>query len=149
MEDDILKSDEKVKDLKDDKELGDALESTTPVVIFMYSASCGHCKTMWPIIKKLANTSSKAKFMRIEKSNIGEHEPAELSGYPHYVVVGDGPKKSFGGEMDEKSLLEKLFRTGGGRSRRPVHRVRKSSHRSAGRRVTFRSKLRSTRKRRG
>jgi len=139
----------KVKDLKDDDALGEAMKSKTPTVIFLYMEGCPHCKTMWPIIKDLANKHSDTEFKRIESNDVGQHKPADLSGFPHYVMVGKGPMKSFGGSMDPDALESKLFGSKfGGRSARRLRRVRKFAHGSSRRNKTLRSKFRATSKRR-
>ena len=140
----------KVKDLKDDDALGEAMKSRTPTVIFMYMEGCPHCTTMWPIIKKLADKHSDTEFKRIESDDVGENKPADLSGFPHYVMVGKGPMKSFGGSMEAGALEEKLFGISkfGGRSARRFRRIRKSAHGSSRRNKTLRSKFRATSKRR-
>ena len=139
----------KVKDLKDDDALGKAMKSKTPTVIFMYMEGCPHCTTMWPIIKELAHKHTDVEFTRIESDDVGEHKPDNLSGFPHYVMVGKGPTKSFGGSMDKDALESQLFRSKfGGRSARRLRRVRKSAHGSSRRNKTLRSKFGTTSKRR-
>ena len=136
----------KVEDLKNDDALGDAMKSKTPTVIFMYMEGCPHCTTMWPIIKDLANKKDDVKFKRIESNNIGKHKPDELEGFPHYIMVGNGPMKSFGGSMEAGALKTQLFGTGGRRSSRGLRRIGKSRCGSARRNKTLRTKLRATRK---
>ena len=136
----------KVEDLKDDKALGDAMKSKSPTVIFLYMAECHHCKTMWPIIKKLANEKDDVKFKRIQSNNVGTHKPSDLEGFPHYIMVGKGSMKSFGGSMSAEELKGKLFGTDRLGSSRNVRRVGKSRHGSARRKKTLRRKLSATRK---
>ena len=139
----------KVKDLKDDDALGKAMKTKTPTVIFLYMTGCPHCQTMWPIVKNMADKHSDVEFKRIESDEVGEHKPANLSGFPHYIMVGKGPMKSFGGSMDQDALESKLFGSKfGGRSARRIRRVRKFAHRSSRRNKSFRSKFRATSKRR-
>jgi len=139
----------KVKDLKDDDALGEAMNSKTPTVIYMYMEGCPHCKTMSPIIKELADKHTDVEFKKIESNNISENKPDNLSGFPHYVMVGKGSMKSFGGSMEAGALEEKLFGSKfGGRSARRFRRIRKSAHGSSRRNKTFRSKFRATSKRR-
>lgn len=144
--DDEWKNLGKVEDLKDDDALGEAMKSKTPTVIFLYMAECHHCKTMWPIIRDLADKHSKVDFKRIESNNVGEHKPRELEGFPHYIMVGKGPMKSFGGSMSADELEGKLIGTGGRRSSRSVRRIGKSRCGSARRNKTLRTKFRATRK---
>ena len=122
------------------------MKSKRPTVIFLYMAECHHCKTMWPIIKKLANEKDDVKFKRIESNNIGSHKPKDLEGFPHYIMVGNGSMKSFGGSMSAEELKNKLFGPDRLGSSRNVRRVGKSRHGSARRKKTLRRKLRSTRK---
>jgi len=139
----------KVKELKDDDALGEAMNSKTPTVIYMYMEGCPHCKTMSPIIKELADKHTDVEFKKIESDKVGGNKPDNLSGFPHYVMVGKGPMKSFGGSMDPDALESKLFGSKfGGRSARRVRRIRKLAHGSSRRNKTFRSKFRATSKRR-
>ena len=136
-----------VEDLKDDGALGEAMKAKTLTVIFLYMSACHHCKDMWPIIKKLAAKRRDTKFKRIESNNVGSNSPENLNGFPHYVMVGKGPMKSFGGSMGAEELESKLFGKSGGRSARGTRRVRKFAHRPPGGRKGLRRKFRSTRKR--
>jgi len=49
-----------------------------------------------------------------------EHVPDELgiSGFPHFVLIQNGKKKSAGGEMSKEGLKSKLFGSGGSRVKR-------------------------------
>ena len=139
----------KVKELKDDDALGEAMNSKTPTVIYMYMEGCPHCKTMSPIIKELADKHTDVEFKKIESDKVGGNKPNNLSGFPHYVMVGKGPTKSFGGSMEKDALESQLFGGKfGGRSARRFRRVRKSTHGSSRRSKSLRSKFRATSKRR-
>ena len=137
------KKEKPIKEVTDDKEIKDLLNSKEPVAIFFYAAWCGHCKAMQEPWKNLNKQKEGIKFVKMESENI----PSDLgiSGYPHFVFVKDGSvAKTTGGEMSENELNTKLFGgtlSGGrrrrGSTRRNRRRVRKVPHRTLRNHMAF------------
>ena len=127
-------------ELKDPKEIKEALNSTEPVAIFFFSNMCGHCQVMHKPWAELENEKKDIKFVKVESTNI----PSELgvNGVPEFRLIKNGKQvKKAGGEQSKEELKNNLFGTGGGkrlRSRRLRRRVRKSRHRTSRRSMTLR-----------
>lgn len=130
-------------------DVDDLMKSSTPVVIFFYSAMCGHCKVMHEPYASIAKKHSDVKFYKIESENIPDS--LDIMGYPHFKYIEGGTvKREAGGEMEESELESKLFSSGGlrrRRSRRLRGGVRKT-HRALRRNVALTKNLRMTRGRR-
>ena len=129
-----------MKELKDPKEIKEALNSTEPVAIFFFSSMCGHCQVMHQPWSELENEKKDVKFVKIESENI----PSELgiSGVPEFRLIKNGKQvKKVGGEQSKEKLNSALFGTGGGKRRRSLRlrrRVRKTSKRTSRRHVSLR-----------
>lgn len=127
-------------ELKDPKEIKDALNSTEPVAIFFFSRTCGHCQVMHEPWEELEKETSGVKFVKIESANI----PTELgiTGVPEFRLIKNGKvHKKSGGKKSKEKLKQELFGTGGGkrrRSRRFRGSVRKIRHRTSRRNVILR-----------
>ena len=133
-------SNKRMTELKDPKEIKDALNSTEPVAIFFFSSQCGHCQVMHKPWAELENEKKDVKFVKVESANT----PTELGiqGVPEFRLIKNGKEvKKAGGEQSKEELKNNLFGTGGGkrrRSRRLRRRVRKIFHRTARRNVILR-----------
>ena len=133
-------SNKRMPELKDPKEIKEALNSTEPVAIFFFSHMCGHCQAMHKPWAELENEKKDVKFVKVESANIPED--AGVSGVPDFRLIKNGKQvKKAGGQQSKEELKNNLFGTGGGkrlRSRRLRRRVRKSVHRTARRNVALR-----------
>lgn len=116
----------------DRESVNTALKSSKPVAIFFYMTGCPHCERMEPIWNELEKDMKDQEFAKVESANV----PPELgiTGFPTFKKG----KTTLNGEMSKEALKGGLF--GGGRRRRS---------RSTRRHIPLRTKLASTRKRRG
>lgn len=117
------------------EELKKLLKSQTPVAVFYFMETCPHCIPMHTPWDELSREKSDTKFVKIESADI----PSEMgiSGFPHFEVVGNGPKKQADGQMSKEDLKSKLFgsKLGGRLLRRTGRKTRRLRARRNTRRV--------------
>jgi thiol-disulfide isomerase/thioredoxin len=123
-----------MKELKNSEDVKKSMTSTKPVAVFFYMTSCPHCQVMHKPWGDLEKEMKDIEFEKVES----EHVPSELgiTGFPHFVLIRNGKKKSAGGEMTKDDLKSKLFSGAGRRSkrsssRRLTRRTLKVAHRTA------------------
>lgn len=131
-----------MKELKSSEEVKKSITSTKPIAVFFYMNSCPHCQVMHKPWGDLEKEMKDIEFEKVES----EHVPDELgiSGFPHFVLIQNGKKKSAGGEMSKEALKSKLFGSGGSRvkrrrTRRLGGRRGKVAHRSSRVNVSLRN----------
>jgi hypothetical protein len=105
-----------MKELKNSEEVKKSMTSTKPIAVFFYMNSCPHCQVMHKPWGDLEKEMKDIEFEKVES----EHVPPELgiSGFPHFVLIRNGKKKSTGGEMTKDALKSKLFSSAGSRVKR-------------------------------
>ena len=107
-----------MKEIENEKELDEVLNSKNKMVIFYFWDMCPHCQVMHKPYDELEKDHKDVKFVKIESRNI----PKKLgkSAFPEFELRENKKvKKSVGGEMTKQELDQKLFGGSvGGRKRR-------------------------------
>lgn len=108
-------------ELKDINKVRKLLKESGPLMIFFRLDGCGHCEAMKGPYAELQKEMPDTKFYTVESQFV----PSELgiSGFPHFIKIDKGKKKSTGGEMTVDELKKQL---GGRRTR---HRTRRLTRR--------------------
>jgi protein disulfide-isomerase A1 len=141
-EEDLQTSGTELMRVKDTKEARKILASSGPLMIVVYAKWCGHCQAMFETWKELAvKVKGKARVHVIEAA---QYTDKDIDGYPNMRIVKKGKVKKYDGGRSVEEMSAALLGTslGGKRSRRNrskllVRRVRKTSHRTLRRNVTF------------
>jgi hypothetical protein len=122
-----------MKEVENEKELEEILESPDKTVVFYFWSMCPHCQVMHGPYDQLGKDHKDTKFVKVEAKNI----PKKLNktAFPEFELREKGKvKKSAQGEMSKEELESQLFggKLGGRRrrtrTRRLRRRVRKTLH---------------------
>lgn len=141
-EPDLEIEDTKLVRSKNTKDVRKLLTSSGPLLVIVYAKWCGHCQGMFETWRKLSNDlDDKAKVYVIEAD---DYTDKDISGYPSMRIVKNGKSKEYEGGRSVEELKSSLLGTafGGKRSKRRrtgklIRRVRKVSHRTLRRNMTF------------
>lgn len=94
------------KDCNTKKSLDEAIKNPMVVVDFHAEAWCGPCRTMGPIVKKVAQKFDNVKFF---KCNIDEFDVPGITGVPTFVFYKNGKEiKRFSGTRKEAEFINEV-----------------------------------------
>ena len=136
-EEDLKTEGSKLVRVKDTKEAQKILTSSGPAMLIVYAKWCGHCRALFDTWRELSTKAKgKAKIYVIEAS---KYTAKDVDGYPSMRVVKHKKSKQYEGSRDLEGLEQALLQLGGRRRRtgRLRRRIRKTTHRTLRRNVTF------------
>ena len=136
-EEDLQTSGSELVRVKDTKEAQKILTSSGPAMLIVYAKWCGHCRALFDTWRELSKKlSQKAKIYVIEDS---KYTAKDINGFPSMRIVKNGKSTNYEGSRDVEGFEKALLGFGGRRrrTRRFRGRVRKTTHRTLRRHITF------------
>jgi thiol-disulfide isomerase/thioredoxin len=105
------------------------------IIIYFFMIGCPYCEKTKPVWDEFKSQQKGFEFAEIESSQVPDEQKNSLgiSGFPHFIMIKNGKKKSVSGSKSTLKELKNAFSLGtfsGGRSRRFRRRARKTLRRS-------------------
>ena len=104
------------------------------IIIYFFMIGCPYCEKTKPVWDEFKSQQKGFEFAEIESSQVPDEQKNSLgiSGFPHFIMIKNGKKKSVSGSKSTLKELKNAFSLGtfsGGRSRRFRRRARKTLRR--------------------